>query len=81
LDRWIDDSILQAVAAENNLSETAFLVRNAEGFDLRWFTLDGGHDNDMKRRTLRGNLLRIISAWGVNSKEKKYYEENQKENS
>jgi PhzF family phenazine biosynthesis protein len=38
LDRWIDDSILQAVAAENNLSETAFLVRNAKGFALRWFT-------------------------------------------
>jgi PhzF family phenazine biosynthesis protein len=38
LDRWIDDSILQAVAAENNLSETAFLVRNAKGFELRWFT-------------------------------------------
>jgi PhzF family phenazine biosynthesis protein len=38
LDHWIDDPILQAVAAENNLSETAFLVRNAEGFDLRWFT-------------------------------------------
>ncbi|OGP73509.1 MAG: isomerase [Deltaproteobacteria bacterium RBG_16_49_23] len=38
LDRWVDDLILQAVAAENNLSETAFLVRNAEGFDLRWFT-------------------------------------------
>ena len=34
LDHWIDDSTLQAVAAENNLSETAFLVRNAEGFDL-----------------------------------------------
>jgi PhzF family phenazine biosynthesis protein len=38
LDHWIDDSTLQAVAAENNLSETAFLVRNPEGFDLRWFT-------------------------------------------
>ncbi|MDI6764389.1 MAG: PhzF family phenazine biosynthesis protein [Thermodesulfobacteriota bacterium] len=38
LDRWVDDSILQAVAAENNLSETAFWVRNAQGFDLRWFT-------------------------------------------
>src|SRR4030042_5125127 len=38
LDRWIDDSTLQAVAAENNLSETAFLVRNAKGVDLRWFT-------------------------------------------
>jgi PhzF family phenazine biosynthesis protein len=38
LDLWLGDPILQAVAAENNLSETAFLVRNAEGFDLRWFT-------------------------------------------
>ncbi|HIH36738.1 MAG TPA: PhzF family phenazine biosynthesis protein, partial [Methanocellales archaeon] len=38
LDRWIDDSILQAIAAENNLSETAYLIRNEEGFDIRWFT-------------------------------------------
>lgn len=38
LDCWIEDSILQAIAAENNLSETAFLVRNESGFDLRWFT-------------------------------------------
>ena len=28
LDRWIDDSTLQAVAAESKLSETAFLVRH-----------------------------------------------------
>jgi PhzF family phenazine biosynthesis protein len=33
-----DDAVLQAVAAENNLSETAFLVQNTTGFDLRWFT-------------------------------------------
>ena len=38
LDSWLDDNILQSIAAENNLSETAFLVRNDEGFDLRWFT-------------------------------------------
>jgi PhzF family phenazine biosynthesis protein len=38
LDRWLDDPILQAIAVENNLSETAFLVPNAQGFDLRWFT-------------------------------------------
>jgi len=38
LDAWIDDKRLQSVAAENNLSETAFLVRNDDGFDLRWFT-------------------------------------------
>lgn len=38
LDSWLEDKILQGIAAENNLSETAFLVRNSEGFDLRWFT-------------------------------------------
>ena len=38
LEAWPEDRLLQAIAAENNLSETAFLVRNAEGFDLRWFT-------------------------------------------
>ena len=38
LDTWIDDKQLQSIAAENNLSETAFLVQNDEGFDLRWFT-------------------------------------------
>jgi PhzF family phenazine biosynthesis protein len=38
LDSWIDDNLLQSIAAENNLSETAFLVRNDDGFDIRWFT-------------------------------------------
>ncbi len=38
LDSWLDDKILQSIAAENNLSETAFLVQNGDGFDLRWFT-------------------------------------------
>jgi len=38
LDTWIDDGRLQSIAAENNLTETAFLVRTDAGFDLRWFT-------------------------------------------
>jgi PhzF family phenazine biosynthesis protein len=38
LDSWLEDSVLQAIAAENNLSETAFLVANELGYDLRWFT-------------------------------------------
>ena len=38
LDSWIEDQQLQSIAMENNLSETAFLVRNDDGFDLRWFT-------------------------------------------
>lgn len=38
LDNWLDDGLLQAIAEENNLSETAFFVPSAEGFELRWFT-------------------------------------------
>jgi predicted PhzF superfamily epimerase YddE/YHI9 len=38
LDEWKDDRWLQNVAMELNLSDTAFLVANANGFDLRWFT-------------------------------------------
>lgn len=38
LEAWPDDVLLQAVAAENNLSETAFLVAAGGGYELRWFT-------------------------------------------
>tara|TARA_B100001778_G_scaffold163552_1_gene134344 strand:+ start:725 stop:1504 length:780 start_codon:yes stop_codon:yes gene_type:complete len=38
LDSWISDDVMQNIAAENNLSETAFYVRNNEGFEIRWFT-------------------------------------------
>ena len=39
LESWLDDALLQGIAAENNLSETAFLVPRSKGqFDLRWFT-------------------------------------------
>ncbi len=38
LDSWPDDALLQSIAMENNLSETAFFVREGNGFHLRWFT-------------------------------------------
>ena len=39
LDDWLPDAVMQAIALENNLSETAFLVPEAEGlYRLRWFT-------------------------------------------
>ena len=38
LDHFPDDSTLQAIAAENNLAETAFLVPDGEDYQLRWFT-------------------------------------------
>lgn len=38
LEEWLDDERMQSIAAENNLSETAFFVPEADGFHLRWFT-------------------------------------------
>ena len=39
LERWPDASLMQAIAAENNLAETAFFVPTGPGcYDLRWFT-------------------------------------------
>ena len=41
LEEWLPDEVLQAIAMENNLSETAFTVPDETGeadFELRWFT-------------------------------------------
>jgi PhzF family phenazine biosynthesis protein len=38
LDDWLSDEILQSIATENNLPETAFIVRRETYYDLRWFT-------------------------------------------
>ncbi len=38
LEDWLESDRMQAIAAENNLSETAFFVPTKEGYDLRWFT-------------------------------------------
>jgi PhzF family phenazine biosynthesis protein len=38
LENWLDDNILQNIALENNLSETAFFVQEKEGYKIRWFT-------------------------------------------
>lgn len=38
LEHWFPDDLLQRIAAENNLSETAYFVREKDFFHLRWFT-------------------------------------------
>lgn len=40
LENWLPDTVMQNIAAENNLSETAFFVKENEGFHIRWFTPD-----------------------------------------
>lgn len=37
LQAWLPDEVMQAIAAENNLSETAFFVPEGEGYRIRWF--------------------------------------------
>jgi PhzF family phenazine biosynthesis protein len=38
LEKWLPDTTMQSIAVENNLSETAFYVRDGSRYDLRWFT-------------------------------------------
>ena len=38
LDNWLDSALMQKIAQENNLAETAFVVQNNAQFEIRWFT-------------------------------------------
>jgi len=38
LEHWLDDALMQAIAAENNLAETAFFVPRGDDYEIRWFT-------------------------------------------
>lgn len=44
LENWLPDRLMQNIAQENNLPETAFLVRNGEQYELRRFTPGGEID-------------------------------------
>ncbi len=44
MDRWLDEAKMMAITIENNLSETAFAVREGEKYHLRWFTPGGEID-------------------------------------
>lgn len=38
LDIWLDDSLMQSIAAENNLSETVFFIKEDDFYKIRWFS-------------------------------------------
>lgn len=74
LDRWLPDEVLQAIANENNLSETAFTVPSeADGsdYDLRWFTptveveLCGHATLAAGHVLIRGSQVRFATKSGV----------------
>ena len=51
MDKWLDDETMLAITKENNLSETAFAVKNENKYQLRWFT-PGGEINLCGHATL-----------------------------
>jgi PhzF family phenazine biosynthesis protein len=38
LEDWMPETTMQSIAAENNLAETAFILENEKGYEIRWFT-------------------------------------------
>ena len=38
LEQWLPDDLLQNIAMENNLADTAFIVPERQGYSIRWFT-------------------------------------------
>ena len=38
LESWLKDDLMQKIAMENNLAETAFYVKNGDAYEIRWFT-------------------------------------------
>lgn len=44
MEQWLSNDIMQKIAIENNLSETAFAVKNGKAYHLRWFTPGGEVD-------------------------------------
>ncbi len=38
IEKWLDETLMQQIAAENNLSETAFAVAKDDAYEIRWFT-------------------------------------------
>ena len=74
LDHWLDDATMQAMASENNLSETAFTVpseRDDADYDLRWFTptmevpLCGHATLAAAHILLRGAEVRFVTQSGI----------------
>lgn len=62
---WLDDELMQAIAEENNLAETAFFVPNKNGFHLRWFT--PAHEVDLCGHATLASAHVIFTILGYNN--------------
>ncbi len=63
LDNWLDDEILQAIAWENNLAETAFFMPIQDGYQIRWFTPK--HEVPLCGHATLAAAYVIFAEWGT----------------
>ena len=52
-DKWLSDELMMKITVENNLSETAFCVKEGRNYHLRWFTPAARSTCAAMRRSLR----------------------------
>lgn len=67
MDSWIDDDLMMKITCENNLSETAFAVKDDNGYKLRWFTPGG--EIDLCGHATLGTAFVIMSYYETNLQE------------
>lgn len=67
LDNWLPDELMQEIAAENNLSETAYFIEISNGYHIRWFTPT--HEVDLCGHATLASAYVIFNILGYEKKE------------
>lgn len=67
LDEWLPDELMQSIAMENNLSETAYFVKNNDRYHIRWFTPT--HEVDLCGHATLASAYVIFNILGYNENE------------
>ena len=67
LDDWLPDELMQSIAAENNLSETAYFIKTSNGYHIRWFTPT--HEVDLCGHATLASAYVIFNILGYEKKE------------
>jgi len=62
LDTWLNDALMQKIAQENNLSETAFFVREGTYVSLRWFSGEVRCEIKGERIEIAGKAVKYLEA-------------------
>jgi PhzF family phenazine biosynthesis protein len=71
LEEWIDEQLMQKIANENNLSETAFYVKKNKRFEIRWFTPEA--EVDLCGHATLGAAFIIFNCTDFEGKEIPFY--------